>query len=86
MPYTKYIKQTTPMTVQVVKHSFYRIEIDFPETTKTFVYFRKEGKCTSFTGADRQMNRVTNEVCDEWREFGFRRITVARVPANEVTI
>ncbi len=48
------------MTVQVVKHFFYRIEIDFPETEKPLVYFRKEGKCTTFKGADRQINLFTN--------------------------
>ena len=73
------------MTVQVVKHSFYRIEVDFDESPHPTVFFRKEGKCTTFKGADRQMNRVTNEVCDQFREQNFRRLTVARVPADQVT-
>ena len=33
---------------------------------------------------DRQMNRVTNESCDAWRDYDFRRLTVSRVPASEV--
>lgn len=73
------------MTVQVVKHCYYRIEIDFPETPQhPIVYFRKCGKCTTAKGMDRQHNRMVNEACDAWREYNFRRLTVSRVPASEV--
>ena len=75
------------MTVQVVKHSFYKIEIDTHEAPlHPIVYFRKEGKCKTAKGMDRQMNRVTNESCDQWREYNFRRLTVSRVPADEVVL
>ena len=73
------------MTVQVVKHSFYRVEVEFAETPEhPIVYFRKEGKCTTAKGMDRQHNRMVNEACDSWREFNFSRLTVTRVPASEV--
>jgi len=73
------------VTVQVVKHSYYRIEVDFPETPQQpIVYYRKEGKCTTAKGMDRQHNRMVNEACDAWREHNFRRLTVSRVPADQV--
>ena len=74
------------MTVQVVKHSYYKIEIDTVDAPQhPIVYFRKEGKCKTAKGMDRQMNRVTNESCDQWRNYNFHRLTVSRVPAEEVT-
>ena len=74
------------MTVQVVKHSFYRVEIEFDETPQhPIVYFRKEGRCKTAKGMDRQQNRVVNESCDQWRQYNFRRLTVSRVPADQVT-
>jgi len=74
------------MTAQVVKHSHYCIEVDFVESPcHPIVYFRKEGKCTTQKGMDRQHNRIVNEACDAWRDYGFRRLTVSRVPANEVS-
>ena len=73
------------MTVQTVKHSFYRVEVDFPETPQhPIVYFRKERKCKTSKGMDRQQNRIVNEACDDWRDYNFRRLTVSRVPAEEV--
>ena len=73
------------MTVQVVKHSFYRIEIEFAESpAHPIVYFRKEGKCKTAKGMDRQHNRMVNEACDAWRQYNFSRLTVSRVPASEV--
>jgi len=73
------------MAVQVVKHSHYRIEVDFVESPgHPVVYFRKEGKCKTFKGGMRQMDRVTNESCDTWRDYNFRRLTVSVVPENEV--
>ena len=74
------------MTVQTVKHSFYRIEIDFADSPQhPIVFFRKEGKCKTAKGMERQMNRVTNESCEQWRNYNFHRLTVSRVPAEEVT-
>jgi hypothetical protein len=72
------------MTTQTVKHSFYRIEIDFADP-HPIVFFRKEGKCKTAKGMERQMNRVTNESCEQWRNYNFHRLTVSRVPAEEVT-
>ena len=73
------------MTVTIVKHSFYKIEIDTWEAPlQPIVYFRKCGKCTTHKGMERQMDRVTNESCDQWRDYGFRRLTVSRVPSDVV--
>ena len=76
------------MTVQTVKHSFYRIEIDFHESPQhPIVFFRKEGKCKTAKGMERQHNRVVNETVDQWRQYSqqIRRYTITRVPAEEVT-
>ncbi len=74
------------MAVQVVKHSHYRIEVDFAESPgHPVVYFRKEGKCKTFQGSMRQMDRVTNESCDAWRDYNFHRLTVSVVPVEEVS-
>jgi hypothetical protein len=74
------------MTTTVVKHSHYKIQVDFVESPgHPIVYFRKEGKCKTFNGGMRQMDRVTNESCDAWRDYNFRRLTVSVVPAEEVT-
>ena len=76
------------MTVQTVKHSFYRIEIDFEESPEhPIVFFRKEGKCKTAKGMDRQHNRVVNETIEQWRQYSqqIRRYTISRVPAEEVT-
>ena len=75
------------MTVQVVKHSFYKIEIDTHEAPlHPIVYFRKEGKCKTAKGMDRQHNRIVNETVEAWREFSqqIRRYTISRVPADVV--
>ena len=73
------------MTTTVVKHSFYKIAIDTVESPQQpIIYFRKEGKCKTFTGGMRQMDRVTNESCDTWRDYNFRRLTVSVVPESEV--
>ena len=74
------------MTVQVVKHSYYKIEIDTVDAPQQpIVYFRKEGKCKTAKGMDRQHNRIVNETVDEWRQFSeqIRRYTISRVPASE---
>ena len=75
------------MTVQVVKHAYYKIEIDTVDAPQhPIVYFRKEGKCTTAKGADRQHNRIVNETVDAWRQFSqqIRRYTISRVPADVV--
>ena len=75
-----------PMTVTAIKHSHYKVEVDFVESPcHPIVYFRKEGKCTTQKGMDRQHNRIVNEACDAWRDYGFRRLTVSRVPVEEVS-
>ena len=67
-------------------YSHYRIEIDMPETPQhPIVYFRKERKCKTAKGMERQHNRMVNEVVDAIREIrGWKRLTVQRVPASEV--
>ena len=75
------------MTTTVVKHSFYKIEIDTVEAPQhPITYFRKEGKCTTAKGMDRQHNRIVNETVEAWRPFSqqIRRYTVSRVPADIV--
>ena len=75
------------MTVQVVKHCYYKIEIDTVDAPQhPIVYFRKCGKCTTAKGADRQHNRIVNETVDAWRQFSqqIRRYTISRVPADVV--
>ena len=74
------------MTTTIVKHSYYKIEIDTKDSVKPIVYFRKCGKCTTAKGMDRQHNRIVNETVDAWRPFSqqIRRYTISRVPADVV--
>ena len=74
------------MTVTIVKHSFYKIEIDTKDAVQPIVYFRKEGKCKTAKGMERQHNRIVNEVIEDWRQFDsqIKRFTISRVPADEV--
>jgi len=65
-------------------YSHYKIEIDMPETEIPIVYFRKERRCKTAKGMERQHNRMVNEACDDWRQYNFKRLTVTRVPAEEV--
>ena len=77
---------TPPMTVTIVKHSYYKIEIDTVDAPQQpIVYFRKEGKCKTAKGMERQHNRIVNETVEEWRQFSeqIRRYTISRVPASE---
>ena len=76
----KVIKGTPLMSA----FSFYRVEIDMPETEIPIVYFRKVKRCSTAKGMDRQHNRMVNEACDAWRQYDFKRLTVSRVPAEEV--
>ena len=74
------------MTVQTVKHSFYKVEIDTKDSEIPIIYFRKCGKCTTAKGMDRQHNRIVNETVEAWRQFDgqIRRYTISRVPADVV--
>jgi len=75
------------MTTTVVKHSFYKIEIDTIDAPQQpIIYFRKEGKCTTHKGMERQHDRMVSETIEQWRPFSqqIRRYTVSRVPADVV--
>jgi len=74
------------MTVTIVKHSFYKIEIDTKDAVQPIIYFRKCGKCTTAKGMDRQHNRIVNETIEAWRPFSeqIKRYTISRVPADVV--
>ena len=64
---------------------FYKVEINTVDTLQQpIIYFRKCKRCTTAKGMDRQHNRMLNEACDAWRDYGFRRLTVSRVPADVV--
>ena len=81
------MRKIETMTVQTVKHSFYKIEIDTHEAPQhPVIYFRKCGKCATAKGMDRQHNRIVNETVEAWRPFSqqIRRYTVSRVPADVV--
>ena len=75
------------MTTTIVKHSFYKIEIDTHEAPQQpIIYFRKTGKCTTAKGMDRQHDRIVSETIEAWRPFSqqIRRYTISRVPADVV--
>ena len=74
------------MTTTIVKHSFYKIEIDTKDAVQPIIYFRKEGKCTTAKGMDRQHDRIVMETIDAWRPFSeqIKRYTISRVPADVV--
>ena len=75
------------MTTTIVKHSYYKIEIDTVDAPQQpIVYFRKEGKCKTAKGMERQHNRIVNETVDAWRQFDgqITRYTISRVPADVV--
>ena len=73
------------MAVQIVKHSHYRIEVQTAASPQQpIIYFRKEGKCTTHKGMERQHDRIVNEACDAWRAYEIKSFTVSRVPADEV--
>ena len=67
--------------------SFYKVEIEIKESPEhPIIFFRKERKCKTAKGMDRQHNRVVNETVDQWRRYDqqIKRYTVSRVPADEV--
>ena len=74
------------MTATIVKHSFYKVEIDTKDSVQPIIYFRKTGKCTTQTGMDRQHDRIVMETVEQWRPFSqqIRRYTISRVPADVV--
>ena len=74
------------MNTIIVKHSFYKIEIDTKDAVQPIIYFRKCGKCTTAKGMDRQHNRIVNETVEAWRQFDgqIARYTISRVPADVV--
>ena len=75
------------MTTTIVKHSYYKIEIDTVESPQhPIIYFRKCGKCTTHKGMDRQHDRIVGETVEAWRPFSqqIRRYTVSRVPSDVV--
>ena len=66
---------------------FYKVEIDtFESPEHPIIYFRKCKRCKTAKGADRQHNRIVNEVIEDWRQFSsqIQRYTVSRVPADVV--
>ena len=68
-------------------YSFYKVEIDLHESPcHPIIFFRKERKCKTSKGMDRQHNRVVNETVEQWRQYSqqIRRYTISRVPADQV--
>ena len=65
---------------------FYKVEIDTKDSVQPIIYFRKAKRCTTAKGADRQHNRIVNEVVNDWRQYSqqIRRYTISRVPADVV--
>ena len=74
------------MTTTIVKHSYYKVEIETKDAVQPIIYFRKAKRCKTAKGADRQHNRMVNETVDAWRPFSqqIRRYTISRVPADVV--
>ena len=74
------------MSTTVVKHCFYKVEIDTKDSEIPIIYFRKAGRCTTAKGMERQHERIVSEVINDWRQFSsqIRRYTVSRVPADVV--
>lgn len=67
--------------------SFYKVEIEVKESPDhPIIFFRKERKCKTAKGMDRQHNRVVNETVEQWRQYDgqISRYTVSRVPADKV--
>jgi hypothetical protein len=82
LTYTNGVSET-----QVMTYTHYKIEIDtFESPQHPIIYFRKERKCKTAKGMDRQHNRIVNETVEAWRDYGsqIRRYTVSRVPADVV--
>ena len=65
---------------------FYKVEIDTKDSVQPIIYFRKCKRCETAKGADRQHNRIVDEVVNDWRQYSqqIRRYTISRVPADVV--
>ena len=65
---------------------FYKVEIDTKEAVQPIIYFRKAKRCKTAKGADRQHDRIVNEVVNDWHQYSqqIRRYTVSRVPDDVV--
>ena len=65
---------------------FYKVEIDTKDAVQPIVYFRKAKRCKTAKGADRQHDRIVNEVVNDWHQFSSQimRYTISRVPADVV--
>ena len=65
---------------------FYKVEIDTKDAVQPIIYFRKAKRCKTAKGADRQHNRIVNEVVNDWRQFSsqVRLYTISRVPTDVV--
>jgi hypothetical protein len=73
------------MAVTQLKHSHYHIFIRNEDDTVSEL-FRKEGRCTTHSGRERQLNRVTNETVEAIRDVrGWKRITVQTMTPVEVS-
>lgn len=69
-------------------HNIYKIEIDLKESPQQpIIYFRKERKCKTSKGHDRQHERIVNEAVNDWRQFDqqWSLLTVSRVPSGVLT-
>jgi len=73
----------TPTLTEMLKQT-YRIEIDNSDDTISVMYAQRP-KCKTAKGRDRQHNSMVNEVVEALREIrGWKRLSVAIVPAEEV--
>ena len=65
---------------------FYKVEIDTKDAVQPIIYFRKAKRCKTAKGADRQHDRIVNEVVNDWRQFSqqIQRYTISRVPSDVV--
>ena len=62
----------------------YRIEIDNSDDTTSILYAQRP-KCKTAKGRDALHNRMVNQVVEAIREIrGWKRLSVAIVPAEEV--
>ena len=67
-------------------YAFYRVELDRADGS-TAVEYRKRRKATTAKGMSRQHDNVVNGVIEELRYYrveGWKRLTVTRVPREEV--
>jgi hypothetical protein len=68
-------------------YAFYRVTLTRADDTDA-VEYRKRRRATTAKGMDRQHDNVVNSVIEELRYYrveGWKRLVVARVPAEEVS-